>query len=198
MPQEPDAAADAGCAEPHASGRTRWEASMIPIGVPLGTGGDVDNAVVVYERSNLARRQGSWPSRPGRVAQVRASLHDAARHDAASWFLIGRDGTEAVAMALVHPFRTDAGRGEVIPGLWFLSLIYMLPERWGKGIGGMLLDAVIDEAKRRGGHHIYLWTHERQNERAHRLYRSRCFAPTGRTMHDDEGQRIGEWCYDCE
>jgi GNAT superfamily N-acetyltransferase len=31
----------------------------------------------------------------------------------------------------------------------------VLPERWGTGIGGRLLDAVIDEAKRRGGHHIY-------------------------------------------
>ena len=74
----------------------------------------------------------------------------------------------------------------------------MLPERWGTGIGGRLLDAVIGEAKRRGGHHMYLWTHEHQNERAQRLYRSRRFAPTGRTMHDGEGQLIGEWCYDCE
>ena len=35
---------------------------------------------------------------------------------------------------------------------------------------------------------MYLWTHEHQNERAQRLYRIRSFAPTGRTMHDDEGQ----------
>jgi GNAT superfamily N-acetyltransferase len=171
---------------------------MTSINVRLGTLGDVDAAASVYERSNLARRQGSWPSWSARVAQVTASLHDAARHEAASWFLIGRDGTEAVAMALVHPFRADGGSGDVITGTWFLSLIYVLPERWGTGIGGRLLDAVIDEAKRRGGHHMYLWTHEHQNERAHRLYRSRSFAPTERTMHDDEGQRIGEWRYDCK
>src|SRR6266498_780536 len=113
---------------------------MRAIDVRLGTLGDVDDAVSVYERSNLARRQGSWPSRSARVAQVTANLHDAAHHDTASWFL---------------------------------SLIYVLPERWGTGIGGMLLDAVIDEAKRRGCHRIFLWTHERQNERADRLYRSR-------------------------
>ena len=53
----------------------------------------------------------------------------------------------------------------------------------------MLLDAVIEEAKRRGCHRIFLWTHERQNERAHRLYGSRRFVRTGRTMHDDEGNR---------
>jgi GNAT superfamily N-acetyltransferase len=171
---------------------------MTPIDVRLGTGGDVDDAVSVYERSNLARRQGSWPSRSARVAQVTANLHDAAHHDTASWFLIGRDGTEAVAMALIQPFRADGGSGNVIAGTWFLSLIYVLPERWGTGIGGMLLDAVIDEAKRRGCHRIFLWTHERQNERAHRLYRSRSFAPTGRTMHDDAGKPIGEWCCECE
>jgi GNAT superfamily N-acetyltransferase len=171
---------------------------MRHIDVGLGNLGDVDDAASVYERSNLARRQGNWPSQPARVAQVAANLHDAARHDTASWFLIGRDGTEAVAMALIHPFRARGGSGDVIPGMWFLSLIYVLPDRWGKGIGGMLLDTVIAEANRRGCHRIYLWTHERQNERAHRLYCSRSFAPTGRTMHDDEGQPIGEWCFDCE
>ena len=169
---------------------------MRHIDVRLGDLGNVDDAASVYERSNLARRQGNWPSRPARVAQITASLHDAAHHDTAAWFLIGREGNEAVAMALIHPFRADDGSGDVIAGTWFLSLIYVLPERWGTGIGGMLLDAVIDETKRRGCHRIYLWTHERQNERAHRLYRSRSFAPTGRAMHDDEDQLIGEWC--CE
>ena len=170
---------------------------MTPIDVRLGTLSDVDEATSVYARANLARRQGHWPSRPGRVAHVTASLHDTAGHDT-SWFLIGRDGTEAVAMALVHPFRADGASGDVTMGRWFLSLISVLPERWGTGIGGMLRDAVIEEAKRRGGHHMYLWTHEHQNERAHRLYRSRSFAPTGRTMPDGEGHPIGEWCSDCE
>jgi GNAT superfamily N-acetyltransferase len=174
------------------------ETGMTHIEVRLGNLDDVDDAVSVYERSSLARRQGDWPSRPARVATVRSSLRDTALHDAASWFLIGREGSEAVAMALIQPFRASGGSGDAIPSTWFLSLIYVLPDRWGRGIGGMMLDAVIDEANRRGCHRIYLWTHERQNERAHRLYRSRSFAPTGRTMHDDEGRPIGEWLCDCE
>jgi GNAT superfamily N-acetyltransferase len=171
---------------------------MTHIDVRLGNLDDVDEAVSVYERSNLACRDSDWPSRLGRVAQVAASLHDAALHDAASWFLISRDDGEAVAMALIQPFRARGGSGDVIAGTWFLSLIYVLPERWGRGIGGTMLDAVIEEANRRGCHRIYLWTHERQNERAHRLYRSRSFAPTGRTRHDDEGKPVGEWRCDCE
>ena len=170
---------------------------MTQIDVQPGTPDDVDAAVSVYERSNLARRHNDWPSRSSRVAEVTASLHDAALHDTASWFLIGRDGGEAVAMALIQPFRASGGSGPVIAGTSFLSLIYVLPDRWGKGIGGTMLDAVTDEAARRGCHRIYLWTHEHQNERAHRLYRSCRFAPTGRTMHDDEGKSIGEWLCDC-
>jgi GNAT superfamily N-acetyltransferase len=168
------------------------EVGMTQIDVRLGNPDDVDAAVSVYERSNLARRHGDWPSRSSRIAKVTVSLHDAA-----SWFLIGRGGAEAVAMALIQPFRAGGGTGHVIPGTSFLSLIYVLPDHWGKGIGGMMLDVVIDEAARRGCHRIYLWTHERQNERAHRLYRSRRFTPTGRTSYDDSGKPIGEWLRDC-
>jgi GNAT superfamily N-acetyltransferase len=100
-------------------------------------------------------------------------------------------------MALIRPLRADGGSGDVIPGALFLSLIYVLPDRWGKGIGGTMLDAVIDAAGRRGCHQIYLWTHEHQNERAHRLYRRRRFARTGRTMCDYEGKPISEWLCDC-
>ena len=86
---------------------------MRSIAVRPGTG---DDAVSVYERSNRARRQGTWPSRSAYVAQVTGKLHDAADHNTASLFLVGRDDTESVAMALVHPFRAGGGRGAVIPG----------------------------------------------------------------------------------
>lgn len=165
---------------------------MIRIDVHLGDLDDVDAAVSVYDRSNFVRRHGDWPSRPARVAEVTASLRDPA-----SWFLIGRHDGEAIAMALAQPFRADGGAGQAIPGRWFLNLIYVLPERWATGIGGAMLDAVIDEATRRGCHRIYLWTLEHQNERAHRLYRSRSFAQTGRTTCDDSGKPIGEWIRHC-
>ena len=49
---------------------------MAQIDVHLGDLDDVDAAVSVYERSNLVRRHGDWPSRSARVAEVRASLRD--------------------------------------------------------------------------------------------------------------------------
>lgn len=164
---------------------------MAQIDARLSTPDEVDIAVSIYERSNLVRRHGDWPSRSSRVAQVTASLHDDA-----SWFLIGSDGAEAVAMAHVRAFRADGGAGHVIPGTLFLNLIYVLPDHWRKGIGGTMLDAVINEAAQRGCHRIYLWTHEEQNERAHHLYQSRRFTPTGRTAYDHSGKPIGEWLRD--
>jgi GNAT superfamily N-acetyltransferase len=90
-------------------------------------------------------------------------------------------------MASAEPLRGEGGAGPAIPGGCFLNLLFVVPERWGEGIGGAILDAVLAEAKRQRYSRIHLWTDE-DNERSHRLYRSRGFAPTGRT----EGGE-GEW-----
>ena len=36
--------------------------------------------------------------------------------------------------------------GPVIPGGCFLNSLFIVPERWGEGLGGLMLDAVIAEA----------------------------------------------------
>jgi hypothetical protein len=75
---------------------------MTQIEVQLGTPTEVGVAVAVYERANLVRRHGVWPSRSARVAQVMASLHDPA-----TWILIGRDGGEP------WPWRTSVRSAQV-------------------------------------------------------------------------------------
>lgn len=90
-------------------------------------------------------------------------------------------------MASAQPLWGEHGPGTVTPGGLFLAYLFVVPERWGEGIGAALLDAVLAEAKRRQYSRIHLWTHE-DNERSHRLYRGRGFAPTGRTANDQ-----GEW-----
>jgi GNAT superfamily N-acetyltransferase len=154
----------------------------VAILIRLGDAADVDAAVSVYERSNLARRHGVWPGRAARVRQVRSHLRDPG-----SWFLLATDEPVVAGMASAEPLRGDDGAGPVVPGGCFLSLLYVLPERWGEGIGGAILDAVLTEARQRRYSRIRLWTHE-NNERSHRLYRSGGFAPTGRTV---DGK--GEW-----
>jgi GNAT superfamily N-acetyltransferase len=158
------------------------------VDVRLGEPIDVDVALSIYERSNLARRRGVWPRRAERVAGVRKLLGDP---DA--WFVLGDDGGQGVAMALVSPFRGEGGTGAAVPGASFLNLIFVLRERWGEGIGGTILDAVLEESTRRGTPRVHLWTHERDNERAQRLYASRGFARTRVTLVDDDGNVTAEW-----
>lgn len=113
--------------------------------------------------------------------------------DPASWFLLAEDNDAAVGMACAMPLRAEGGIGAVVPGGLFLGYVFIVPERWGQGIGGIVLDAVVAEAERQGYHRIELWTHEENNERAHRLYRSRGFSTTGLTMEGDLRAMMGQW-----
>jgi GNAT superfamily N-acetyltransferase len=144
----------------------------------LGGATDVEAALSVYERSNLARRHGVWPNRVARVEQVSGLLADPS-----SWLLVADDRKEIVGMALVSPLRGIGGAGPAIPGGAFLNLLYVLPERWGEGIGGRILDEVLAEARRRGCTRMVLWTDE-DNERSQWLYASRGFSRTGRAAED--------------
>lgn len=150
--------------------------------IRFGNPADVDAAVSVFERSSFARREGVWPDRAASLRRVTHRLRDPA-----SWFLVAHERTALVGMASAEALREEDGAGRAIPGGCFLSYLFVDPERWGEGIGGAILDAVLDEAKRRHYARIHLWTQE-DNERSHRLYRGRGFSPTGRTVKDG-----GEW-----
>src|SRR5687767_730669 len=139
------------------------------IRIRLGEAADVDAAVSVFERSALARRDGVWPNRAARVEHVRNRLRDPA-----SWFLVASEGAAIVGMASAAPLWGEHGPGTVTPGGLFLGNLFVVPERWGEGIGGAILDTVLAEAKRRHYSRIHLWT-DVDNERSHRLYRSRGF-----------------------
>jgi GNAT superfamily N-acetyltransferase len=154
----------------------------VAILIRFGDAADVDAVVSVFERASLARRQGVWPNRAASVRRITHHLRDPA-----SWFLVAHEGSALVGMVSAEPLREEDGTGPAIPGGCFLSYLFVVPERWGDGIGGLVLDAVLAEAKRRQYSRIHLWA-QPDNERSHRLYRSRGFSPTGRTVEDG-----GEW-----
>jgi GNAT superfamily N-acetyltransferase len=105
---------------------------------------------------------------------------------------VATDAGTIIGMACGMDVRADDGAGAPIPGLCHLSLVYVAPDRWGQGIGGLILDAALDEARVRGFDRIQLWT-QATNERAQRLYRSRGFEPTDRTMLDHRSELIAHW-----
>lgn len=56
--------------------------------------------------------------------------------------------------------------------------IAVCPDRWGHGIGSLLLGALIDEARRRGCDEVFLEVRA-DNDRAHGLYLRRGFTELG-------------------
>lgn len=157
----------------------------MPVEIRQGAAEDFDAAVAVFIRSNLARRQGVWPHQALSVARLEEGLRRSG-----SWLLVAEEGAALVGMALAEPMRDDVGAGAVIADGGFLGYLYVVPDRWGEGIGGRLLDAVLEDARTRSYRRIRLWTHA-DNERSHSLYLSRGFSPTGRVVESES-----EWAYE--
>jgi ribosomal protein S18 acetylase RimI-like enzyme len=140
---------------------------------------DLEPAVDVYVRASIARNRGQ-PVPKSRVDDVRESLQ---RPDAR--FLVADDNGVVVGMTLAEPSRIsrEEGRlsvhnGPLIPHLCHLYLLFVVPERWGEGIGRKLLDAIVTDASEQGYSRIHLFVHD-GNDRAFALYRNGGFAPTG-------------------
>jgi GNAT superfamily N-acetyltransferase len=149
---------------------------------------DVDAAIDVYIRGGTARRGGErMPVE--RIEQVRALLKAPT-----TWYFVGFDGRSAVGMAAALPSREDEGAGPLVPGLCYLDLLFVVPERWGDGIGALLLDTIIADAQGRGFNRIHLLTHD-DNKRAQRLYGSRGFERTGwgRPASYPAAGAVSEW-----
>jgi GNAT superfamily N-acetyltransferase len=152
------------------------------ITVRPATSAELDAAEAVW-LSSVTARDGHPPS--PEVAEV---VHDvmgandtdllvAARHD------------EILGMACTRPGRDD--RGELVAGLCHIQMVFVRPEHWGKGMGGRLLDTVLDRARARGMTMTQLWVVE-DNERATRLYSDRGFTHTGKVI-EEGGALIGLW-----
>lgn len=95
-----------------------------------------------------------------------------------------------ISAALAMPGRADDGRSEHnVAGLAHISSVATLPGRWGEGLAGRCVQAVMMQASRRGYARAQLWTHT-SNVGARRLYEREGFEPTGRKKLDDHGEPI--------
>lgn len=150
---------------------------------------EVDAAVAVWRASNEARIGGP-PTPPETETMVRGWM---ASPDAI--LLVAEREGRIVGMTLAVASRAvdDAGRvtpeHPVVPGLCYVSLVFVAPDAWGEGIGARLLDALLTEIARRGYGRVQLWTHE-TNVRARRLYASRGFTLTNDRQVNPAGETI--------
>jgi GNAT superfamily N-acetyltransferase len=149
---------------------------------------DHERAIEVWAAADSARRGGPAP------ADVPDTLRERFRAEG-TWLLVADDDGTVVGITQGMPAREDDGAGDVIPGRCHLSLVFVLPERWGQGIGTALVEAALVEARARGYDRLQLWTNE-DNVRAQALYRRHGLAPSGRVMTDRFGEQSGHWVRD--
>jgi 8-oxo-dGTP pyrophosphatase MutT (NUDIX family) len=98
------------------------------------------------------------------------------------------DGSALVSMAVAMPARGDDGRSiHNVPGLAHISSVATHPQRWGEGLAGKALNAIMSHARRRGFARVQLFAHA-TNGPAMRLYAREGFVRSGRTRLDEYGE----------
>jgi GNAT superfamily N-acetyltransferase len=102
---------------------------------------------------------------PFPIDDVRRRWRDALADPAAHVFVATVD-TETVGLACVHP--------EWLDGL------YVVPERWGGGIGRLLHDRALEQVRDLGSRSCHLWVLE-ANERARGFYERHGWRENGDT-----------------
>ena len=126
-----------------------------------------------------------------RELDISARLPPAPSPSTVTAFGVGVFAGEAlVAGAVAVPARADDGGSQrVIAGLAHISRVATRPGRWGEGLGGVVVRAVMWNAVRLGYARVQLWTHA-ANSGARRLYEREGFALSGRQKTDDSGEAI--------
>src|SRR3954471_13022412 len=83
-----------------------------------------------------------------------------------------RADDELVAMAVAMPALEDTARSRrVMPGMLHISSVASKPDRWGQGLGGRVVRALLSQGTRRGYARTQLWTHA-SNPASRQLYES--------------------------
>lgn len=144
---------------------------------------DLEPALGVWRAAEEASR-GGLPASQQQGARVRAHLENPS-----AFLLVADSGGRISGMAVGMQGLADDGAGPPLRDLCHIGAVFIAPDRWGEGLGGKLVDAVLSEARSRGYDRAQLWTNA-ANTRAHRLYERRGFGRTGREAEDDRGESI--------
>jgi GNAT superfamily N-acetyltransferase len=140
-------------------------------------------AVHVWHAANVARL---LPPSVDRVARIWEKLAEPE-----ACLVIGHLDADrnVVAMALAEPGRAEHGAGAVIPGYGHVSMVFVHPDVWGRGVGGQLLQGLHERASERGWSRTTLWTRA-SNARAQHLYEGQGYRRSGHEMTLGSGDPI--------
>lgn len=147
----------------------------------LATTLDFQAAYDVWLAAITARRGGRPPAVSG-TGRVRAHFERPT-----SFPIVAEVDGQIVGIACGTQGIDADGDGSDVPGLCHISLVFVAPAHWGRGVGAAILEATLAEARLRGFKHTQLWT-QSDNERAQRLYARHGFVASGRRKIDDNGE----------
>jgi ribosomal protein S18 acetylase RimI-like enzyme len=139
---------------------------------------EVGKAVAVWHAANAGREA------PGHAEHLEAW----AAQEGAVLLVAIRD-RELAGMVLCLPGRAADGAGAPIPGLLHLTGLAVLPEHQRQGLGSALLEAALDEARRRRCTRVTLWARA-SNVGALHTFESHGFRRSGRTAEDAAGSEM--------
>ncbi|WP_370542195.1 GNAT family N-acetyltransferase [Amycolatopsis sp. FDAARGOS 1241] len=125
-----------------------------------------------WREANVARGKAPGSARVGRVREKLA--------DPAAVVLVAVSGGVVVGMVVAEEGRAGDGGGPVEPGLCHVSMVFVRPEWWGRGVGTAVLGALRERAAGLGYGRLQLWTGA-ANQRALGLYRRVGFRASGRS-----------------
>jgi GNAT superfamily N-acetyltransferase len=148
-----------------------------------GLPADHECAVRVWNAANVARL---LPPGGDRVARIWEKVAEPG-----ACLVIGHLGADrdVVAMALAEPGRAEHGAGALIPGYGHVSMVFVHPDLWGRGLGGQLLQGLHERASQRGWSRTTLWTRA-TNARARRLYEAQGYRRSGQETTLGSGDPI--------
>ena len=117
-----------------------------------GLPADHEAAVGVWRAANIARL---LPPSVERVARIWEKLTDPG-----ACLVIGHldASRDVMAMALAEPGCAQDGAGAVIAGYGHVSMVFVHPDMWGRGVGRQLLQGLHERASERGWSRTTLWT----------------------------------------
>lgn len=139
----------------------------------------VEPFTAVWVRANAVLDGHPPPDTPpaALIDEFRQLLSD----DERSWALLAYAGPTPIGCVRVTDARDKQGTGEPIPGLAHLASLAVEPDRWGTGVGTVLLGEVERTAASRGYQAVQLVVHA-TNARARALYRRAGWRETGDTL----------------
>ncbi|MFG1998264.1 GNAT family N-acetyltransferase [Spirillospora sp. NPDC048911] len=152
--------------------------------VRRGMSADVMAVSKVVFLADAARTSGSRPVEENARARTTHRLGDPR-----TFFFVAERSGGVIGSAAGMSGRSDGGLGEAIPGLCHISMVAVLPELWGQGIGRQLLSALVDEARDRGYERVQLFT-QADNARGHALYERLGFSLTGQVAVSSNDEPI--------